>query len=89
MKAATPQYWHGAGVTAISIHAAREGGDREIHSAAIFQHISIHAAREGGDFISTRIFIAVSISIHAAREGGDLIGIGSCLRREYFNPRRP
>ena len=49
MKAATPQYWHGAGLTAISIHAAREGGDIVIAVARNAGIISIHAAREGGD----------------------------------------
>ena len=34
---------------AISIHAAREGGDVGISSGNPLVHISIHAAREGGD----------------------------------------
>ena len=34
---------------AISIHAAREGGDRRGMDAAGMTKISIHAAREGGD----------------------------------------
>ena len=35
----------------ISIHAAREGGDRVKVLAERFADISIHAAREGGDYI--------------------------------------
>ena len=34
---------------AISIHAAREGGDRFYMTPSEFEKISIHAAREGGD----------------------------------------
>ena len=33
----------------ISIHAAREGGDRDEMVAGELRRISIHAAREGGD----------------------------------------
>ena len=35
---------------AISIHAAREGGDHHIVPLMADFNISIHAAREGGDF---------------------------------------
>ena len=34
---------------AISIHAAREGGDHTDGPCALYLCISIHAAREGGD----------------------------------------
>ena len=34
---------------AISIHAAREGGDRALAAKKLGMKISIHAAREGGD----------------------------------------
>ena len=34
---------------AISIHAAREGGDAVGENVPFFGYISIHAAREGGD----------------------------------------
>ena len=34
---------------AISIHAAREGGDEDIDNCPKNSMISIHAAREGGD----------------------------------------
>ena len=38
----------------ISIHAAREGGDRIINGNSDYSIISIHAAREGGDLIWAR-----------------------------------
>ena len=39
----------------VSIHAAREGGDRSAEDAVIKEDVSIHAAREGGDrFIKKR-----------------------------------
>ena len=37
---------------AISIHAAREGGDHEPQICAFEVCISIHAAREGGDAVA-------------------------------------
>ena len=37
------------GITIISIHAAREGGDAIIFVQFNNEKISIHAAREGGD----------------------------------------
>ena len=55
----------------ISIHAAREGGDRPLPLSLLFHTISIHAAREGGDAAPTRRQHQTVISIHAAREGGD------------------
>ena len=74
MKAATCGKRVFAGGQQISIHAAREGGDR-IRLIELNRHfsISIHAAREGGD--STIDFKPCNafISIHAAREGGDLV----------------
>ena len=49
MKAATSEFVATLLLSAISIHAAREGGD-EINDRQTFGHwISIHAAREGGD----------------------------------------
>ena len=56
---------------AISIHAAREGGDLAYGVVITRLTISIHAAREGGDPSSIASFILYMISIHAAREGGD------------------
>ena len=49
MKAATLVRARDAGVNAISIHAAREGGDGGEEISARNLYISIHAAREGGD----------------------------------------
>ena len=61
-----------AGNPQISIHAAREGGDRYCYSAGGGSCISIHAAREGGDVRRIGDTLAAKIiSIHAAREGGD------------------
>ena len=59
---------------AISIHAAREGGDwRVMKHCCRHDGISIHAAREGGDF-KLRLFLNhLVISIHAVREGGDAV----------------
>ena len=59
-------------VNAISIHAAREGGDRFLNPSDELLWISIHAAREGGDFIQIYDRLITMISIHAAREGGDI-----------------
>ena len=50
MKAATASVFHGRIKQAISIHAAREGGDPQRQYQTPRQaRISIHAAREGGD----------------------------------------
>ena len=56
----------------ISIHAAREGGDRQQGLKLPDSMISIHAAREGGDYGIVSARNILSISIHAAREGGDI-----------------
>ena len=61
-------------IEAISIHAAREGGDQQAPSIAKEVAISIHAAREGGDLCAyRRCRTQHHISIHAAREGGDVV----------------
>ena len=44
----------------ISIHAAREGGDKIHAYARISSSISIHAAREGGDDNSAWSFVAIA-----------------------------
>ena len=76
-------------VSAISIHAAREGGDVLISFNAALSSISIHAAREGGDHIGFYVGKTHWISIHAAREGGDPADDVQGLSVLYFNPRRP
>ena len=73
----------------ISIHAAREGGDRTARYEHDTEEISIHAAREGGDPAIEPIAVPASISIHAAREGGDLPSTRRRGRKNDFNPRRP
>ena len=71
MKAAT-NYTNWCGIKDdISIHAAREGGDKWGPKSQAGFDISIHAAREGGDENNTLIVTKLYISIHAAREGGD------------------
>ena len=55
MKAATSEFVATLLLSAISIHAAREGGD-EINDRQTFGHwISIHAAREGGDVAKGKV----------------------------------
>ena len=49
MKAATPPFFVYALYVLISIHAAREGGDKVAYILLNITQISIHAAREGGD----------------------------------------
>ena len=43
------------GHTQISIHAAREGGDKAENAIKMHLNISIHAAREGGDAVGYRL----------------------------------
>ena len=49
VKAATVDGLYTGEYTIISIHAAREGGDRMPENGLAAMQISIHAAREGGD----------------------------------------
>ena len=80
MKAATAENLGHDCNQAISIHAAREGGDRQPVRARERMDISIHAAREGGDYIADNsVLKRYGISIHAAREGGD-----DCLCNRRF-----
>ena len=51
MKAATFDHRHSLPRKAISIHAAREGGDLAYIIPKSYIKISIHAAREGGDLL--------------------------------------
>ena len=75
MKAATHRQEIPPIVLAISIHAAREGGDPHSEGFKLNVFISIHAAREGGDGYGYSRRCNIVISIHAAREGGDVGGI--------------
>ena len=78
MKAATGELRKSIPAEIISIHAAREGGDKYLVNFWLCHGISIHAAREGGDPLL--IFlppVLLRISIHAAREGGDAEDAGS------------
>ena len=74
----------------ISIHAPREGGDRQGGAAAPpHRVISIHAPREGGDSKHSVRIAEHSISIHAPREGGDSSTRSSAVCGGNFNPRPP
>ena len=73
----------------ISIHAAREGGDKMSFDWIHLQNISIHAAREGGDSVVNAADKSSFISIHAAREGGDSANGYDVGKIDDFNPRRP
>ena len=72
MKAATAQHEVFAELVAISIHAAREGGDETgggfVAIELLFQ--STPPVKAATEFITIRRG-KVEISIHAAREGGD------------------
>ena len=71
VKAATVKTVPSPSIQSISIHAAREGGDKKGVLSLGETIISIHAAREGGDAVNYRNKNLSNISIHAAREGGD------------------
>ena len=89
VKAATrSRKLRGAGL-AISIHAAREGGDVVKPEIIVLWVISIHAAREGGDMQTIDLIYEEKISIHAAREGGDRGRSATLRTSQHFNPRRP
>ena len=73
----------------ISIHAPREGGDRDFKNMDKRVVISIHAPREGGDHIGQNGGNNQLISIHAPREGGDEALPVIQPEPIYFNPRPP
>ena len=89
MKAATGERCFCVDIQAISIHAAREGGDAVLRRSCSERRISIHAAREGGDDMTPDEVTAYQISIHAAREGGDAVQRLRLPVSRDFNPRRP
>ena len=73
----------------ISIHAAREGGDRKCLFSNVDGGISIHAAREGGDPEMTGKAMRHLISIHAAREGGDVLRLAATAAHTRFQSTPP
>ena len=90
MKAATRAVLSVFAAVAISIHAAREGGDAVLgghtNSPEVFQSTPpVKAAT----IVRHRIASFSQISIHAAREGGDNGIIQRIHVRINFNPRRP
>ena len=89
MKAATARIAVAVTLPAISIHAAREGGDKSEMERLILDAISIHAAREGGDFLDVLDILFRQISIHAAREGGDAITQLPRIYRSKFQSTPP
>ena len=89
MKAATANTEEIKAEQRISIHAAREGGDKFAPQRITPRKISIHAAREGGDEATFATCRSTTISIHAAREGGDYLPVIKVPIRNDFNPRRP
>ena len=74
---------------AISIHAAREGGDLRSSNYKRKMEISIHAAREGGDVRYVKGAFTAAISIHAAREGGDSITVNTIRHSSTFQSTPP
>ena len=78
VKAATPPPKPLPSAARISIHAAREGGDKDTAERQKAIAISIHAAREGGDLCEAADMLEEYISIHAAREGGDGLRTVNC-----------
>ena len=56
VKAATSGVYVFRPQATISIHAAREGGDRNNLPCRAVNYISIHAAREGGDLAVLDIY---------------------------------
>ena len=89
MKAATVCPVIDKASSAISIHAAREGGDDLQKGEQDLQKISIHAAREGGDAEGLNRRTSREISIHAAREGGDFFPVVSTLKSHIFQSTPP
>ena len=73
----------------ISIHAAREGGDKTEYGFNQLGTISIHAAREGGDHHIVPLMADFNISIHAAREGGDPHTLIDCRAPRGFQSTPP
>ena len=64
-------------LSSVSIHAPREGCDRDKLQYEGEDLVSIHAPREGCDHIGELLFTEVSaVSIHAPREGCDPRGVG-------------
>ena len=75
---------------AISIHAPREGSDRQQPRVdADVVHISIHAPREGSDPQVPPVMTETDISIHAPREGSDPSRRPPPLCCSDFYPRSP
>ncbi len=80
---------HVAKTNDISIHAAREGGDRPFLLLSCCRNISIHAAREGGDaFQRVRELVDVVFQSTPPVKAATQPFFRQKLE-QYFNPRRP
>ena len=90
MKAATGALPDIITAIVISIHAAREGGDRPkcklSQRVFLFQSTPPVKAATLADRMKAML---EAISIHAAREGGDFVFGYRVLNSCNFNPRRP
>ena len=75
----------------VSIHAPREGSDRNGAECRLdFAIVSIHAPREGSDINNGCLLIwRRYVSIHAPREGSDNSRVRLVRMLGGFNPRSP
>ena len=74
----------------ISIHAPREGRDRQLQEMLDnSDDISIHAPREGRDGPLPALCGGYCISIHAPREGRDEVKINVHTPHSKFQSTRP
>ena len=90
VKAATMRSSYHFRIYAISIHAAREGGDCLPWFCGLVIVISIHAAREGGDSASAAAAFALFVfqSTPPVKAATSVCHV-SFPPYYYFNPRRP
>ena len=90
VKAATASLFSRSIKQAISIHAAREGGDTVTSCSSPSYDISIHAAREGGDH-HTPAFKRLIILFQSTPpvKAATLICVRLIHKLNHFNPRRP
>ena len=89
-RGATPSFSASFGLSLISIHAPREGGDAVISYVGDICAISIHAPREGGDFIDEVSLIWDNhFNPRPPRGGRRPFTAPHSSEWTYFNPRPP
>ena len=90
VKAATMRSSYHFRIYAISIHAAREGGDGYILLCGLGILVSIHAAREGGDArcLCSHVRKTEFQSTPPVKAATTISSLLS-LNASHFNPRRP